>query len=364
MRNGRIGLGLCSGIALAVSTLAGSNLLTAPAHSQVAPAASLEDQFRDPPNSARPQVWWHWMNGNITKGGIAKDMAWMKRVGIGGLQNFDANLRTPQIVKDRLVYMTPGWKDAFKFTASEADRLGLELAIAASPRPARSDWAGSRQVRWRCSQALPRSLHRDVQGRLRRAAWRARRARDPDRLDRSRRGQLDAQDDRPVQAAARLRSGAVVPRADRGADRHPRAERCVPQRLPPHACRSDSQRTLWHGHQSRAREWPAGLWRGARRSPPLARRRHEHALVRRRADGGNVDSHPRRRTQADLRRRHQRRSLGGAYLRPEPRRGRIADRFDEPVELRAERSAPGDRSRIRHRRQPSGDPHLGPPAGR
>jgi hypothetical protein len=57
----------------------------------------------------------------------------MKRVGIGGLQNFDANLKTPQIVDKRLVYMTPEWKDAFRFAASEADRLGLELAIASSP---------------------------------------------------------------------------------------------------------------------------------------------------------------------------------------------------------------------------------------
>lgn len=109
----------------------------APAPDQAAaapqPATSLEDQFRDPPQSARPRVWWHWMNGNVTKDGIAKDLAWMKRVGIGGLQNFDANLETPQIVDERLVYMTPGWKDAFRFAASEADRLGLELAIAASP---------------------------------------------------------------------------------------------------------------------------------------------------------------------------------------------------------------------------------------
>jgi len=73
------------------------------------------------------------MNGNVSKDGIAKDLAWMSRVGIGGLQNFDANLQTPQIVDHRLVYMTPEWKDAFRFTAQEADRLGLELAIAASP---------------------------------------------------------------------------------------------------------------------------------------------------------------------------------------------------------------------------------------
>ena len=98
-----------------------------------AASSTLEEQFRNPPNSARPRVWWHWMNGNISKDGIAKDFAWMKRVGIGGVQNFDANLRTPQGVEKRLVYMQPEWKDAFRFAATEADRLGLELAIAASP---------------------------------------------------------------------------------------------------------------------------------------------------------------------------------------------------------------------------------------
>ena len=129
---------------LRTALLAASCLGSLPAMAQEAPApardeaaaaaaASLEQQFRDPPNSARPRVWWHWMNGNITKDGIAKDLAWMKRVGIGGMQNFDAALQTPTIVDKRLVYMTPEWKDAFRFAASEADRLGLELAIAASP---------------------------------------------------------------------------------------------------------------------------------------------------------------------------------------------------------------------------------------
>lgn len=73
------------------------------------------------------------MNGNISKDGIKKDIDWMARMGIGGLQNFDADLSTPVRVKNRLVYMTPEWKDAFRFAAAEADRRGLELAIAASP---------------------------------------------------------------------------------------------------------------------------------------------------------------------------------------------------------------------------------------
>jgi len=95
--------------------------------------ADLEVGFLNPPESAKPRVWWHWMNGNITKEGIRADLEWMNRVGIGGFQNFDAALMTPQIVEKRLVYMTPEWKDAFSFTARLADSLGLEMAIAGSP---------------------------------------------------------------------------------------------------------------------------------------------------------------------------------------------------------------------------------------
>jgi len=94
---------------------------------------ALERGFKDPPDSAKPRVWWHWMNGNITRDGIKADLEWMKRAGIGGFQNFDAALNTPQVVKKRLIYMTPEWKDAFKYAATLADQLGLEMAIAGSP---------------------------------------------------------------------------------------------------------------------------------------------------------------------------------------------------------------------------------------
>lgn len=93
----------------------------------------LEAGFKVPPESAKPRVWWHWMNGNISKEGIRADLEWMHRVGIGGFQNFDAGMTTPQIVEKRLVYMTPEWKDAFLFTTKLADSLGLEMAIAGSP---------------------------------------------------------------------------------------------------------------------------------------------------------------------------------------------------------------------------------------
>ncbi|CAN1529619.1 Glycosyl hydrolases family 2, sugar binding domain containing protein [Spirosomataceae bacterium] len=101
--------------------------------SQLMAQSTLQKGFQTPPNTAKPRVWWHWMNGNISKEGIQKDLDWMKNTGIGGFQNFDANLFTPVVVPKKLVFMTPDWKDAFKFTTDLAIKNGLEMAIAGSP---------------------------------------------------------------------------------------------------------------------------------------------------------------------------------------------------------------------------------------
>src|SRR3984893_8102385 len=94
---------------------------------------ALESGFLNPPDSAKPRVWWHWMNGNITKEGIRLDVEWMHRVGLGGFQTFDAALMTPQVVDHRLVYMAPQLKESFLFATKLADHLGLEEAITGSP---------------------------------------------------------------------------------------------------------------------------------------------------------------------------------------------------------------------------------------
>jgi len=43
-------------------------------------AAALQRDFVNPPQSARPRIWWYWLNGNITKEGITADLEAMKRV--------------------------------------------------------------------------------------------------------------------------------------------------------------------------------------------------------------------------------------------------------------------------------------------
>ena len=99
-------------------------------------AAQTDDMrrsFEEPPQEARPYVWWHWMNGNISKQGIYKDLTWMHQSGIAGFHVFDAGLNTPQIVPSRIKYMTPEWKDCFAYALHLADSLGMSVAIPSSP---------------------------------------------------------------------------------------------------------------------------------------------------------------------------------------------------------------------------------------
>jgi len=89
-------------------------------------------EFKTPPSSAMPRAWWHWTNSNITKEGITKDLEWMKRIGIAGMHIADVSSGGGQTVATKIVFGTPEWYDAVRFSASEAQRLGLELAIFSS----------------------------------------------------------------------------------------------------------------------------------------------------------------------------------------------------------------------------------------
>ena len=93
----------------------------------------LRSGFKNPPASARPLVWWHWMGGNVSKQGAKLDVEWMHRIGLGGFQAFEGSLMTPEVVKPPVLYMSPVWKDSFKAAVTLGDKYGLEMAVAGSP---------------------------------------------------------------------------------------------------------------------------------------------------------------------------------------------------------------------------------------
>lgn len=105
----------------------------ASASNSAAPTGDLWQGFMNPPPEARPRVWWHWMNGNVTREGITADLQWMARVGIGGMQIFDASLATPRLVEPPMIYGSKEWREAMQLSFRLANELGMEAGVAGSP---------------------------------------------------------------------------------------------------------------------------------------------------------------------------------------------------------------------------------------
>ena len=93
---------------------------------QKVPNTTLANGFQTPPNAAKARTWWHWLSGNVSKAGITADLEAMKQVGIQEAQIFNVHIDLP---KGQLKYGSPQWLDLFHFAATEAKRLGMELAF-------------------------------------------------------------------------------------------------------------------------------------------------------------------------------------------------------------------------------------------
>lgn len=89
-----------------------------------------ESTFLNPPFSSGVYTWWHWMNGNITKEGITRDLEAMKANGIAGYQLFEAGSGIPVGSVESL---SNEWIDLILHTLKESERLGLEFAMHNCP---------------------------------------------------------------------------------------------------------------------------------------------------------------------------------------------------------------------------------------
>ncbi len=90
----------------------------------------LEKGFNNPPPTAKPQTYWMWLNGNVSKHGITKDLEAMKRVGIQKPLIFNVDMSFPE---GSVKYLSTQWLEMFKFTATEAKRLGMQIGFHNGP---------------------------------------------------------------------------------------------------------------------------------------------------------------------------------------------------------------------------------------
>lgn len=96
---------------------------------------ALENVFDKPPHEALPGVYWYFMDGNISKEGMTKDLEAMKRAGIEHLIYLEINVGVP---RGKIDFLSKEWIDLFGHAVREAERLGIDITLGVGP-----GWAGS-----------------------------------------------------------------------------------------------------------------------------------------------------------------------------------------------------------------------------
>ncbi len=95
----------------------------------------LKEGFENPPDSARPGVYWYFMDGNMSEKGITEDLESMKTAGIGSAIFLEVKVGIP---RGKVDFLSNEWLDLFRYAVLEAKRLGIAISLGVGP-----GWAGS-----------------------------------------------------------------------------------------------------------------------------------------------------------------------------------------------------------------------------
>jgi len=117
-------------------TTEAQNLITHPS----APVTDPAGVFTNPPESAKPGVWWHWMGSNVTGEGITRDLEALKKAGFGRATIFhlsDMVMPYPAEIEKgptpEIISWTEPWWKLVRHAAEESKRLGMLLGMHNCP---------------------------------------------------------------------------------------------------------------------------------------------------------------------------------------------------------------------------------------
>ena len=98
-------------------------------------AGEMEKNFLNPPDSARPGVYWYFMDGNQDRSEMIADLRAMNQVGIGSVIFLEVDLGIP---RGPVPFMSAQWQDNVADAFVEAGNLGMEVILGTGP-----GWSGS-----------------------------------------------------------------------------------------------------------------------------------------------------------------------------------------------------------------------------
>ena len=93
---------------------------------------SIKENFKNPPSDYGVNCYWWWLNGNVTKESITKDLEAMRSKNFHGAMLFDAGGHNQWGNKDipqGPLFGSSEWNELFAFAMDEAKRLGLVMSF-------------------------------------------------------------------------------------------------------------------------------------------------------------------------------------------------------------------------------------------
>ena len=98
-------------------------------------ADELASQFASPPPSARPGVYWYFLDGNLNGKEMTADLESMKAAGLGNLVFLEVDIGVPG---GPVKFMSEPWQELFVQAVRDAERLGIDITLGIGP-----GWCGS-----------------------------------------------------------------------------------------------------------------------------------------------------------------------------------------------------------------------------
>jgi hypothetical protein len=92
----------------------------------VLPADELADRFANPPESTKPRCYWYWMDGQISREGITRDLEAMRRVGIG--EGYVGIIGGGDVKA-----LSDAWWELVEHAIREAGRIGVDIGLFNCP---------------------------------------------------------------------------------------------------------------------------------------------------------------------------------------------------------------------------------------
>ncbi|MDR2863715.1 MAG: hypothetical protein LBV54_07595 [Puniceicoccales bacterium] len=119
-----------------------------------AASVELDKNFVTPPESARPGVYWYFMDGNLSASGMTKDLEAMKQAGIGLVLFLEVNVG---VHRGKVDFFSKEWRDLFGHALRECERLGITMMLGVGP-----GWTGSGGPWVKPEQSMQHLVHSQV----------------------------------------------------------------------------------------------------------------------------------------------------------------------------------------------------------